>query len=388
MKTDEITGNKGEWSELYAFLKLLGERRIYGADGDLNVRRDVYYDINKIIREEKKGETVEYVVNENMMTIDAMVNGELKARFDFERFEEEAEYLFDRICSFDGTFTVDRTVEFMERIGCTKLKAPSKEKTDITVGIHDYRTGMEPILGFSIKSNIGGNSTLLNSSGATNFIFELEGATDADMKAINSQKETRNSRKGPKENTDLKSRTEYIREKGLNLKYAGTQSEAFRCNMIAVDSNFPEIAAEILKEFFMNGEAQLEKLAKSISASNPFGCDLSRSQMLYELKIKKFLIAIATGMVPHSYWNGRKDATGGYFIVKETGDIVCFHLYNSDDFEDYLLKNTYLDKPSASKHGYGNVEKTSDGKYIMKLNLQIRFKKAKPNAKTRQTSIL
>ena len=27
-----ITGNKGEWSELYVFLRLLGDGGIYGAD--------------------------------------------------------------------------------------------------------------------------------------------------------------------------------------------------------------------------------------------------------------------------------------------------------------------------------------------------------------------
>ena len=377
MKTDEITGNKGEWSELYAFLKLLGERRIYGADGDLNVRKDVYYDINKIIREEKKGEKIEYVVNDDINSIDAIVDGKVKARFVFKRFEEEAEYLFGQVCSHEGTFTVDRTVEFMEQICCTKLKAPSKEKTDITVGIHDYRTGMEPILGFSIKSNLGGNSTLLNPGNTTNFIFELEGATDADMNAINSMKKTRNSGTGPREHTDLISRTEYIHEKKLNLRFIGTQSEAFKCNMVAIDSNFPLIAAEMLKEFYINGEAFLEKQAKLIAGQNPLEYNKSMSETLYELKIKKFLFAVATGMVPDSYWNGRKDATGGYFIVKETGDIVCFHLYNSDDFEDYLLKNTYMDKPSTTRYGYGNVEKTSDGKYIMKLNMQIRFKKVK-----------
>jgi len=371
MKTDKITGNKGEWSEMYAFLKLLGERRIYGADGDLKIRKDVYYDINKIIREETKGKEIEYVVNEDMKTIDAMVEGEVKVRFKFEKYSEEAEYLFGQVCTLNGTFTVDRTVEFMEKICCKKLKASSKEKTDITVGIHDYRTGMEPVLGFSIKSNIGSNPTLLNPSRATNFIFELEGVTDSDMDKINSFKSVSNG------HVDLKSRAKYICENGLRLKYINTQSEVFRGNMMAIDSNFPAIIAEMLKDFYINGESSLEKQAENITKLDPLNYNMSMSKILYELKVKRFLFAIATGMIPDSYWSGRKDATGGYFIVKETGDVVCYHLYNSDDFEDYLLKNTYMDKPSTSRYGYGNVEKTSDGRYIMRLNLQIRFKKIK-----------
>jgi len=381
MKTDKITGNKGEWSEMYAFLKLLGERRIYGADGDLNIRKDIYYDINKIIREEIKGKEIEYVVNENLKSIDVMVNGEVKATFKFERYAEEAEYLFEQMCSLEGTFTIDRTIDFMERICCKKLKASSKEKTDIVVGIHDYRTGMEPVLGFSIKSNIGGDSTLLNPSRATNFIFELEGSTDADLDTMNSFKDVRNSKNGPKEHADLNSRAEHMHKNGLKPKYVNTQSEVFKGNMTMIDSNFPVIIAEMLKDFYINGESSLEKQVINVTRLNPLNYSAPISKMLYELKVKKFLFAIATGMVPNSYWSGKRDATGGYFIVKESGDVVCYHLYNSDDFEDYLLKNTYMDKPSTSRYGYGNVEKTSDGRYIIKLNLQIRFKKVKTKSK-------
>lgn len=31
-----ITGNKGEWSEIYTFFKLLGEKTVYSGDEDLN----------------------------------------------------------------------------------------------------------------------------------------------------------------------------------------------------------------------------------------------------------------------------------------------------------------------------------------------------------------
>ena len=37
-----ITANKGEWSELYVLFKLLGEKKLYAGDGDLN-RLDAFY---------------------------------------------------------------------------------------------------------------------------------------------------------------------------------------------------------------------------------------------------------------------------------------------------------------------------------------------------------
>jgi len=131
----------------------------------------------------------------------------------------------------------------------------------------------------------------------------------------------------------------------------------------------------MLKDFFLNGEADLEKQVENLTVSNPLGYDMSGTNIYYRHKVKKFLAEIATGMVPSTHWSGKRDATGGYFIVKETGEIVCYHLYNSDDFEDYLLKSTCMEKAATSRHGYGAAEKMSDGKYTIKLNLQIRFKR-------------
>lgn len=47
-----ITGNKGEWSEFYTFLKVLDERKLFFADADLNKIEDKYYPVINIVREE------------------------------------------------------------------------------------------------------------------------------------------------------------------------------------------------------------------------------------------------------------------------------------------------------------------------------------------------
>ena len=50
MNKKEMTGNKGEWSELYAFFKLLSEGKIYEADEKVEKINNVYYPILKIFR--------------------------------------------------------------------------------------------------------------------------------------------------------------------------------------------------------------------------------------------------------------------------------------------------------------------------------------------------
>ena len=48
-----ISGNKGEWSEIYTLFKLLGEGKVHAGDADMN-KLDLYYPILNIIREESK----------------------------------------------------------------------------------------------------------------------------------------------------------------------------------------------------------------------------------------------------------------------------------------------------------------------------------------------
>lgn len=92
----------------------------------------------------------------------------------------------------------------------------------------------------------------------------------------------------------------------------------------------------------------------------------------YTYKLKTLLCAIALGMVPSKPWYGREDANGGYIVVKDDGNVVCFFLYNRNEFERYLLDCTRFERASTSRHGYMEVLKEGD-EYYINLNLQIRF---------------
>ena len=45
--------NKGEWSEFYAFLKLLDEKKLFAADKNLEIIQDKFFVFKKIFRSEK-----------------------------------------------------------------------------------------------------------------------------------------------------------------------------------------------------------------------------------------------------------------------------------------------------------------------------------------------
>lgn len=87
---------------------------------------------------------------------------------------------------------------------------------------------------------------------------------------------------------------------------------------------------------------------------------------------KNFLTDTAPGMTPAKPWTGDFQATGGYIIAGEDGEIFCYHIYNHNEFQEYLFKNTRFETASTSRYDFGTVYK-KDNKMFMKLNLQIRF---------------
>ena len=63
-----IIGNKGEWSEIYALFKLLGDKQIFAGDSDLDKVEELFYPIIKIIRSETGG-NFEYELDGDIVVI-------------------------------------------------------------------------------------------------------------------------------------------------------------------------------------------------------------------------------------------------------------------------------------------------------------------------------
>lgn len=93
----------------------------------------------------------------------------------------------------------------------------------------------------------------------------------------------------------------------------------------------------------------IKELLTEINLQNPIGFDVSKGHPFYEYKIKNFLTENALGMTPETVWTGKYDATGGIIIVKVNGDLVCYHIYNKNEFQDYLINNTKFEQASTSE---------------------------------------
>lgn len=355
-----ITGNKGEWSEIYALFKLLGDKNLFAGDADLKKVENLFYPIIKIIRNETGG-NYEYEITGDLVVVSG---GKEKLRIPVKTFSEQAVKLLAKIKGSTGAFSIPETEAFMKSVNCGTLKAKSTSKSDIRIVIHDQRINQTAELGFSIKSQLGGDSTLLNAGKTTNFVYQINGfkGSTLEINKINSI-ETRSK---------IKDRIEEVKKLGGKLKFVSLEQDIFKNNLVLIDSLLPNILAEVIKQFFTSNLSKLSALIEEISSKNPLGYDTQFSHSFYEYKIKRFLTDVALGMMPSKVWGGLYDATGGYLIIKEDGEILCYHIYNRNQFEDYLFHNTKLETASSTRHDFGKVFSEGENLYF-KLNLQIRF---------------
>lgn len=363
----EINGNVGEWSEIYTLLKLLGEGKVYAGDQNLDKIKDIVYPIIMIIRQEKEG-VYDYRVS-NADIVITTADGEELLRLSASKFLGEAEALLRAINEKPAgarSFPVARTQAFMDRIYCTSLKASSSDKTDIHIVLHDQRTKMNNNMGFSIKSQLGGDSTLLNASGATNFSYLIDGYdfSDEEIQTINAIA-TR---------TKIIDRIDAIRKKGANLVFDHVDSDMFRRNLNMIDLGLAPTIAQLLLEQFNTGARMFDELAKALASTNPLQFDEEDAEDMYIYKLKHLLTSAALGMMPSKKWSGKFDANGGYLVVKKDGEILCYHFYDKNRFEDFLFKNAYLERGKTHRHGYASLYRDEDSKVYFKLNLQIRLK--------------
>lgn len=357
-----LTGNKGEWSEIYVLFKLLGDKELYAGDENLNKIESLVYPIIKILRKEQDNDFV-YKVDGDFI----VVSGGEEIRIPIEQFTKQACHLLTKIKEATGSsFSIPEVEMFMSSVSCSSLKACSTDKTDIKIVIHDLRTGTTPLLGFSIKSQLGSPSTLLNPGIPTNITYRIRDVrfNDKQIKAINSIDT----------HSKIMDRINAIKKLGGELEFSKVDHTVFKDNLVIIDSCMPGIIGEALKIFFTTKNTTVKDVVDVLETEDPLNYKATSGHKFYEYKFKRLLTDAALGMTPAKVWNGHYDANGGYLVVKDNGEVLCYHIYNKNEFENYLFCNTHFETPSSTRYGFGRIEKDGDD-FIFKLNLQIRFTK-------------
>jgi hypothetical protein len=357
-----LSGNRGEWSEIYTFLRLLADGKLFAADEHLNRIEEMFFPIIKIIREEIRGQEYEYYPRPDDSVIEIYLNDELvdtKPAIDFDAKSSDLYKAISDQPPGKGAFKIPISENFIRSIYVNKLAAAASSKSDIDIKLHDVNTGYEHIAGFSIKSEMGMPSTLLNASGATNFIFRVDGLDHASIDRINEISTA----------SKIRDRISEINRLDGKLTYVGMQNNIFLENLIMIDSHMPQIVATMLLEYYSGHASDSVDIVKQVIGINP----IDQFPRFYEHKAKDMLCSFALGMRPATKWDGTDEASGGYIIVKASGEVLAYHVYNRDAFRKYLLEKTKFETASSRRHAFGTLYR-HDSETRIKLNLQIRFK--------------
>ena len=397
---DVLTANKGEWSELYTHLRLLADGKVFSGDENYNKIVEDSFPIIKIFRRDKKNqEDTIFIVDSAKRQI--LVQGNQKeCLISQDQFASMADQMLQEIKdAVRNPFPLPDIQNFMRSLNMHSVKASSINKQDIRMVLHDMRVDRNREMGFSIKSRLGGKSTLFNSNGdGTNLRYRIVGdITDEQISFLNLISKHFRRKKGhgyseeevaEQDAAFMSLSEEYQSRKpaffsvwfslledwGYKLEYDGVINDVFRCNLRNIDSHFNEVLSECLVRYYGHHMgSSVKKIIDDVAESDPIGIGCKDRKFWYELVMKRFLIIVALGMKPNTRWDGVYSANGGYLVVKEDGDIVCYHFYDRNQLENYLLNNTAFETPSTSRHNTSAVYRGDDGKAYINLNPQIRF---------------
>lgn len=354
-----ISANRGEWAEIYAFVKLICDGFIFGADQNANVNSGLVYKINEVFRN-----GVTYRKNEDKIEI--YHDGKLQKSVDWSLINEKKNEFLNEIKNERGRSFNSNSGQFLlEELLQPSIKSNDRYKGDIQIRLCDDRMKSSPLLTFSIKSYLGGAPTLWNASHATKIRYQVNGLTSFDRLILDDCR-------------DYSSVKGYIKKhENISLTYDDYLDSRCKANFLYVDSLFPVVMSEALKQYYLSQESGSAEIIEKTEQLNP--CHFPEGKYYFK-KYIDFLVASALGMFPAIPWDGTEKMNGGYIIVKQTGDIVCFLINDRELFRTYLLNHTKFDTPSSVKYMLV-TEKNPDGRIYyennvgyMNLNYQIRFK--------------
>jgi len=166
---------------------------------------------------------------------------------------------------------------------------------------------------------------------------------------------------------------QYLSENAIGLQFYQTQNPIYNDNLVLVRESMPAILANCVYDRLIssNDDFNVKETIERISEDNPL--NVPNPLVFYEKAMKDFLMAGFTGMTAGRVWDGREQVSGGYIVVMNDGDVLCYHSNDRETFRDYLYRNTHFEYVSCDKYKWGYIEKSIDNGYVLPLNVSIRF---------------
>jgi DNA (cytosine-5)-methyltransferase 1 len=353
------TKNKDEWSVLYSFLKIINDDKLHCSDKKLHINNNIdNFNVTKVTAL-NSSESYYLQENDSVLVEDEDTGSTKKIKVSDFINDDILKMLTESIRNGERTFITPEYSLIQNKLGISIVNGEDgNQKDDIVLDTHNDEISKKDE-GFGIKSYLSSNQTLLNTSGNTNFIFEILNLNTDAIDVVNSI----NTR------TKLKDRIEKIHHLGGSFKFCKMETESMRYNLSMVDSLIPEIMSKMLLEFYLNRTDSMQSNLENIfNEGNTFSTDL----LSLQVKVKRLLVSVLLGGFVGEKWDSNY-VSDGTIVFKETGEQVGFHIIDKKSLEEYLFANTKFDIPSTTRHRFGSLILENDGKIYFKLNMQLRF---------------
>jgi hypothetical protein len=348
--------NKGEWSELYVLLHILGNASLQAYIG---VRRPYQLSTESVAGVDRKvgDTTVRYRIEGEFVHV-RRDGGHLRyvPRADIRAWTS---VLLNEITNGKATFEFSMYLEVNEALDLDDtVKSASVNKDDITVVVRNINSDEIRTVSYSIKSYLGASPTLVNASETTTRVqYQMDVA--GDVRSVVSHIN------GIDGDSKVVSRIKYLDRMAVGQRDSVISHSRFRMNLSRIDCCLPRLLADLLWHSYVADDRRSNTVVESMS-----GELLSISDCIY--KYKQFLSEAALGLTPDTEWNGALAVTGGFIVVGPSGEVQAFTASSRQEFWSYLYYLTKFDTPSTSKMNIATAE-IVDGKLAIALSLQIRF---------------
>ena len=348
------TKNKGEWGEFYVFLELLASGKLYQGDENLRKLEGKYFNIEHIKKLGSEANHIFYVEDDVVRTEDVEIRREdIKTKLPF---------IFQSLLLGGSTFEMPEIEQIASSLGIGRISAPSRSKADLEIALTDKQKITSQTHGFSVKTLLGADSTLVNASRHTKFVYKIRGCTPEIAARVNSIEGQGR----------LRRRLEaLVGDDATGVHYERMASEEYRYSVRKIDSSLDEILGQVLLYANCSGIKSLPEIMESEAGQYLMHHDLDREQIIH--KLKEFLTASSLGLTPSVKWNGETDVDGGMIMLTAAGEVLAYFLFDVTRFKKYLWSISYFDTPSMTRHDFGYCYEQA-GEWYFDIVMQIRNK--------------
>lgn len=343
-----IKQNKGEWSEFTTKLEILSNKAIKVISS--NDKEDVC-----VVRSIQMSDKLFKLLGKSIYEVKKDNSGEEQVKFvTFDnQIKKELEPIHKKIKNGRGSFMVKEAEKVAKTLGVSTCSEHNHNKGDINLEYIQADGKVSPLSSFSIKSFVGNNPTILNSSiHSTRVKLRITGLSDEVLEKLKSNPQK--ARDNVREILALGGGFRFVKFSdtlGANLGKLNAQKQI----VFAIISHFCK-TDNVASKFNI-----IEKSSKDYKLDT------------FRQAIKRVLRSSLTGMMPSEHWNGECVISDNLILKKSDGSCLAF--LNKESLEDYLYNNCYIDSPSQTKHRYGKIYK-EDNQWFIDLNFQIRLAKS------------